>query len=189
MSGYFVVLTNLCSIPCILYYQYQKKYFYSLQVLLNSLFSFLHHLNGSGLKQLSDNGIFDFLDGLYSYLSIYIFSIYLFLSNHEELKTELYLIKTILLSLVYLSFGTNIILPSLIFMIFFITGMQYQKMNKLILRNFNFIMVILLSIADVACFFAAIEYEYNYLHGIHHLIAFNIPIFIDKYILENQNQN
>ena len=120
MSGYFVVLTNFCSIPCILYYQYNKKNFYSLQILLNSLFSFLHHLNGSGLKHLNDNGIFDFLDGLYSYLSIYIFSIYLFLSNHDELKTELYIIKTILVSLVYLSFETIIILPTVIFMVFFI---------------------------------------------------------------------
>ena len=86
MSSYFVVLTNLSSLPCIVYYQYHKKYFYSLQVLFNSLFSFLHHLNASGLKQLNDSGIFHYLDGLFSYLSIYLFAIYLFLSNHHELK-------------------------------------------------------------------------------------------------------
>lgn len=188
MSKYFVVLTNISSIPCVIYYQYQKKYFYSIQILLNSLFSFLHHMNNSGLKYIEDKNIFDYLDGLYSYLSIYIFSIYLFLSNHNELKMELYLIKTILASLVYLSLDSIIVLPTLVFMILFITGLNYQKINTLSFRNKYFILVILLSIADIGCFFGATEYEYNYLHGIHHLIAFNLPFFIDKYILSKSEQ-
>jgi hypothetical protein len=37
-----------------------------------------------------------------------------------------------------------------------------------------------LAMADIACFFIAVTYEYNYFHAVHHLIAFNLPIVVDK---------
>ena len=165
-----------------MYYQYHKKYFYSLQILFNSLFSFFHHLNWANLYQIHDNGLFDFLDGLYSYLSIYLFSIYLMLSNHYELRTELFLIQTILLSMVYMNLGAVIILPVTAFLTLIITGVHYQKMNTVAIYNPYLHLGIGLAVADLACFFVAVTYEYNYFHAVHHLIAFNLPIVVDKYV-------
>ena len=182
MSEYFVTLSNLASVPCIVYYQYHRKYFYSLQILFNSLFSFLHHLNGSSLYRIHDNGLFDFLDGLYSYLSIYLFSIYLMLSNHYELRTELFLIQTILLSMVYSALGAVIVLPVTAFLTLIITGVHYRKMNSVVIRNPYLLLGLGLAACDLACFFVAVTYEYNYFHAIHHLIAFNLPIVVDKYV-------
>ena len=182
MSEYFVTLSNLASVPCIVYYQYHRKYFYSLQILFNSLFSFLHHLNGSSLYQIHDSGLFDFLDGLYSYLSIYLFSIYLMLSNHYELRTELFLIQTILMSMVYNAVGAVIVLPVTAFLTLIITGVHYRKMNSVVIRNPYLLLGVFLVALDLACFFVAVTYEYNYFHAVHHLIAFNLPIAVDKYV-------
>jgi len=182
MSDYFVTLSNLASLPCIIYYQYHRKYFYSLQILFNSLFSFIHHLGDSGIYKIQDNGLFDFLDGLYSYLSIYLFSIYLMLSNHYELRTELFLIQTILLSMVYVGIGAVIVLPVTAFLTLIVTGVHYQKMNSISLWNPYLYLGIGLAATDLACFFIAITYEYNYFHAVHHLIAFNLPIIVDKYV-------
>jgi Protein of unknown function (DUF3522) len=189
MSEYFVVLSNLASLPCIIYYQYHRKYFYSLQILFNSLFSFIHHLTWSNLYITHDNGLFDFLDGLYSYLSIYIFSIYLMLSNHYELRTELFLIQTILISMVYCTLGAVIILPVTAFLTLIITGVHYRKMNPVHLKNPYLHIGIAMAIADLACFFVAVTYQYNYFHAIHHLIAFNLPIVIDKYVSSLPNSS
>jgi len=180
MSAYFVVLSNLASLPCIIYYQYHRKYFYSLQILFTSLFSFLHHMNDSGLDVFMDHGVFDFLDGLYSYLSIYLFSIYLFLSNHYELRTELFLIQTVLQALVFLQIGAIIVLPSTAFMTLMISGFHFRHIRSISLWNPYLYLGVALATADVTCFFMAVQYEYNILHAIHHLIAFNLPIVIDK---------
>ncbi len=180
MSDYFVVLSNLASLPCIIYYQYHRKYFYSLQILFNSLFSFLHHLNWSGLYRIHDSGLFDFLDGLYSYLSIYLFSIYLMLSNHYELRTELFLIQTILMSMVYSNLGAVIVLPVTAFLTLIITGFHYKQMNSVAFRNPFLYLGIGLAAVDLACFFIAVTYESNYFHAAHHLIAFNLPIVVDR---------
>ena len=182
MSAYFVVLSNLSSIPCIIYYQHRRKYFYSLQILFNSVFSFFHHLNWSGLYRINENGLFDFLDGVYSYLSIYLFSVYLMLSNHYELRTELFLIQTILLSMVYSNLGAVIVLPVTAFLTLMITGVHFQKMNSVAFRNPYLHLGVSLAIADLTCFFLAVNYEYNYLHAVHHLIAFNLPIVVDQYV-------
>ena len=187
MSEYFVVLSNLSSLPCVIYYQYHKKYFYSLQILFNSLFSFFHHMNGANLYQIHDNGLFDFLDGLYSYLSIYLFSIYLMLSNHYELRTELFLIQTILLSMVYSNLGAVIVLPTTAFLTLIITGFHYQKMNSVAFYNPYLYFGIGLAAADLTCFFIAVTYEYNYFHAVHHLIAFNLPIIVDRYVSNLRN--
>ena len=182
MSDYFVVLSNLASVPCIIYYQYHKKYFYSLQILFNSLFSFFHHLDGSSLYDIHDSGLFDFLDGLYSYLSIYLFSIYLMLSNHYELRTELFIIQTILMSMVFTGLGAVIVLPTTAFLTLVITGFHHQKINSIGFYNPYLYLGIGLAATDLACFFIAVTYEYNYFHAVHHLIAFNLPIIVDRYI-------
>ena len=180
MSSYFVVLSNLSSLPCIIYYQYHRKYFYSLQILFNSLFSFLHHMHTSGLSPIPDSGVFNFLDGLYSYLSIYLFSMYMFLSNHYELRTELFLIQTILQALVFLNIGAIIVLPSTAFMTLVITGFHYRHIRSISFWNPYLHLGVALSVIDMACFFIAVTYEYNYFHAVHHLIAFNLPILVDK---------
>jgi hypothetical protein len=182
MSAYFVVLSNLSSIPCIIYYQHRRKYLYSLQILFNSVFSFFHHLNWSGLYLIHENGLFDFLDGVYSYLSIYLFSIYLMLSNHYELRTELFLIQTILLTMVYSNLGAVIVLPVTAFLTLMITGVHFQKMNSVAFRNPYLHLGVGLAVLDLTCFFLAVNYEYNYLHAVHHLIAFNLPIVVDQYV-------
>lgn len=182
MSAYFVVLSNLSSLPCIIYYQYHRKYFYSLQILFNSLFSFFHHLNWSNLYAIQQGSLFNFLDGLYSYLSIYLFSIYLMLSNHYELRTELFLIQTILMSMVYINLDAVIVLPVTAFLTLMVTGVHFQKMNSVAFRNPYLHLGIGLAILDLSCFFVAVTYEYNYFHAVHHLIAFNLPIVVDKYV-------
>jgi len=131
---------------------------------------------------MHDNGLFDFLDGLYSYLSIYLFSIYLMLSNHYELRTELFLIQTILLSMVYSALGAVIVLPVTAFLTLIITGVHYRKMNSVHLKNPYLYLGITMVAADLACFFVAVTYEYNYFHAAHHLLAFNLPIIVDKYV-------
>lgn len=187
MSEYFVVLSNLAALPCVIYYQYHKKYFYSLQILFTSLFSFFHHLNGSNLYQLHVNGLFDFMDGLYSYLSIYIFSIYLMLSNHYELRTEFFLIQTILVSMVYSNLGAVIVLPTTAFLTLVITGFHYQKINSIGFYNPYLYLGFGLAAVDLTFFFIAITYEYNYFHAVHHLIAYNLPIIVDRYVTTLRN--
>ena len=181
-GDYFVVFTNLSSLPCIIYFQYHRKYYYSIQILLTSFFSFMHHLNQSKVYSFDDSAIFDLLDGLYSYYSIYVFAIYLFLKNHTELKLEQSLMQTILLCFVYLKLDSIIVLPVTSFLILFITSIYYTQFNKLSLCNKYIYITFLLCSVDIACFFIGMHIEYNYLHGIHHLITFNIPIFIDKCI-------
>jgi hypothetical protein len=139
-------------------------------------------MNGSGLYVFEDHKLFDFLDGLYSYLSIYLFSVYLMLSNHYELRTELFIIQTILLSLVYISIGAVVVLPITAFLTLTITGFHYQKMNSVSFYNPYLYAGIIFAAIDMTCFFIAINYEYNYLHAVHHLIAFNLPIVVDKYV-------
>lgn len=180
MSAYSVVLSNLASLPCIIYYQYHRKFFYSFQILFNSMFSFLHHLNGTGLYTFQDNGVFDFLDGLYSYLSIYVFSMYFFLSNHYELRTELYVIQTVLMAMVYLNMGAVIVLPVTIFAIFFVTGMYYRRMNTIVYSSPWIYVMILMCITDIGCFFTGLQYEYDWFHSAHHVLAFTLPIVVDK---------
>ena len=187
MSEYFVVFSNILSLPCIIYYQFKQKYYYSVQILLNSLFSFIHHMKHSEIYPIHDMGLFSFLDGLYSYMSIYLFSMYLFLSNHGELKMELLIMNTLLMSLTFVSFGSIILLPLAIFLILFITGMHYQHINGLKIYNRYLFITILMCIIDIACFSIAITYNYNYFHSIHHLVSFNIPIFIDKCLEYDDN--
>ena len=43
-------------------------------------------------------------------------------------------------------------------------------------------------IIDIVCFSIAITYQYDYFHSIHHLVSFNIPIFINK-CLEYDDDN
>ena len=187
MSEYFVVLSNLSSIPCILYYQYQKEHFYSLQVLFNSLFSFLHHMNKSGLYPFQDNGIFDFLDGLYSYLSIFVFSTYLFLENHRELRSEHSVSMTVIVILVFLNLNTIISLPVTAFLILSITALHYQNIRSLSICSPYLHWVIALCAADIGFYFAAIQTDYNYFHSAHHFLAFNIPMVVDLCVRNPQD--
>lgn len=187
-TDYFVVFSNLSSIPTVIYFQYYQKYYYSIQILLVSLFSFLHHLDNSKLYILNDKGLFDLLDGLYSYLSIYVFSIYLFLSNHNELKLELTVIQTILLSLTYMNVDSIIALPVTIFLILFITGIHYSKLNDVTIINKYFYITLLFCIADITFYFVAVETEYNYFHSFHHLCSFTVPIFVDKCVVLSNAQ-
>ena len=188
MSEYFVVFSNISSLPCIIYYQFKQKYYYSVQILLNSLFSFIHHMKHSNVYPIYDMGLFSYLDGLYSYMSIYLFSMYLFLANHGELKMELLIMNTLLMSLTFVNFGSVILLPLAIFLILFITGMHYQHFNGLKIYNRYLFITILMCIIDIVCFSVAITYQYDYFHSIHHLVSFNIPIFINM-CLEYDNEN
>lgn len=187
MSEYFVVFSNISSLPCIIYYQFKQKYYYSVQILLNSLFSFIHHMKHSNVYPIYDMGLFSYLDGLYSYMSIYLFSMYLFLSNHGELKMELLIMNTLLMSLIFVSFGSVILLPLALFLILFITGMHYQHFNGLKIYNRYLFITILMCIIDIVCFSVAITYKYDYFHSIHHLVSFNIPIFINMCLEYDDN--
>jgi hypothetical protein len=104
----------------------------------------------------------------------------MFLSNHYELRTELFLIQTILQALVFLNIGAIIVLPSTAFMTLMITGFHYRHIRSISMWNPYLYLGVGLSVADVVCFFIAVNYEYNYLHAVHHLIAFNLPIVVDK---------
>ena len=139
------------------------------------------------MYQIHDSGLFDFLDGLYSYLSIYLFSIYLMLSNHYELRTELFLIQTIIMSMVYTGLGAVIVLPTTAFLTLVITGFHHQKINSIGLYNSYLYIGLGLVAIDLSCFFIAVTYEYNYFHAIHHLIAFNLPIIVDRYVTTLRN--
>lgn len=183
MSDYFVVLSNLSSIPCVLYYAYMKKYYYSMQILLASSFSLLHHMINTNTYIIHDNGLFFLLDGVYSYLSIYIFSIYLLLLNHDKLIGEQSIVSTIILIFSYMGITSYIVIPCVIIITLFIFALNYNQMNK---YNTNYLLIItILCIIELGFFFGAVNnnYNYNYYHSIHHLIVFNIPIFVDKAIV------
>jgi hypothetical protein len=104
------------------------------------------------------------------------------LSNHYELRTELLLIQTILMSMVYSNLGAVIVLPVTAFLTLIITGFHYKHMNSVAFRNPFLYLGIGLATVDLACFFIAVTYEYNYFHAAHHLIAFNLPIVVDRYV-------
>lgn len=192
MSDYFVVYTNLASIPAVLYYQYHRNYYYSLQIFLVSFFSFIHHMKTSGIYRMEDSGLFSLLDGWYSYLTIYAFSIYLFLSNHAFLVTELSVMSPLLLSLSYLNIMTEISLPITISLILFIIVYHRDHFRTSLFYNPFTYFTFFFCAVDIVCFFVAIKTEYNYFHGIHHLFSFTVPIIIDKAItpyppIERQN--
>jgi hypothetical protein len=104
------------------------------------------------------------------------------LSNHYDLRTELFLIQTILVSMVYSSLGAVIVLPVTAFLTLIVTGFHYKKINSVDICNPYLYLGIGLATVDLTCFFIAVTYEYNYFHAIHHLIAFNLPIIVDRYV-------
>jgi hypothetical protein len=190
MGNYLVTLTNLSSIPSIIYFYKEGKNYYASQILLTSGFSFLHHINTSGVVTIYDNGLFNFLDGLYSYWLIYLFAIYLLLSNHNELDIAKSIVFTILLSLVYLSMNFVFILPIIGFICLSVCGCSYQKLNKISFNNVYLYAVLFFCTLDITLFSLAYDYsdKYNYYHSAHHLISFILPIFVDKYVtVSNQN--
>ena len=78
--------------------------------------------------------------------------------------------------------GAVIVLPTTAFVTLIVTGVHYQKMNSLAICNPYLHLGVGLAIADMTCFFIGVTYEYNYFHAVHHLIAFNLPIIVDKYV-------
>jgi hypothetical protein len=190
MGNYLVTLTNLSSVPSIIYFYKENKNYYASQILLTSVFSFLHHINTSGLVKIHDYGLFSFLDGLYSYWLIYIFAIYMLLSNHNELDIAKSIVFTLLLSLVYLSMNFIFILPIVGFICLFVCGTSYQQLNRILFNNIYLYVVLFLCILDITLFSLGYDNynEYNYYHSGHHMISFILPIFVDKYVtISNQN--
>ena len=104
------------------------------------------------------------------------------LANHYELRTELFLIQTILVSMVYVNLGAVIVLPVTAFLTLIVTGFHYKRINSVDFCNPYLYLGVGLATADLTCFFIAVGYEYNYFHAIHHLIAFNLPIIVDRYV-------
>jgi hypothetical protein len=84
--------------------------------------------------------------------------------------------------MVYINLGAVIVLPVTAFLTLIITGVHYQKMNTVAIYNPYLQLGVGLAAADLAFFFIAVTYEYNYFHAVHHLIAFNLPIIVDKYV-------
>lgn len=181
MNPYVVVLSNLSVIPCIVYYLRHKKYVYALQIGLNATFSLIHHLLSTGLL-LSDgiDNLFLFIDAFYSYLSIYVFSIYFFLSmNPSDLVIESSLFHAILLPLVFINMDFYLLLSVIVGWILFIVGIHLQSIRPMFLCNPYMYLVILMCSADVACYLIANKNDYNLFHSLHHLIAFTLPISVD----------
>jgi hypothetical protein len=84
--------------------------------------------------------------------------------------------------MVYSNLGAVIVLPVTAFLTLIITGFHYKQMNSVAFRNPFLYLGIGLATVDLACFFIAVTYEYNYFHAAHHLIAFNLPIVVDQYV-------
>jgi hypothetical protein len=84
--------------------------------------------------------------------------------------------------MVYSNLGAVIVLPVTAFLTLMITGVHFQKMNSVAFRNPYLHLGVGLAVLDLTCFFVAVTYEYNYLHAVHHLIAFNLPIVVDRYV-------
>jgi len=146
----------------------------------------------SGMYPIEDSGLFSLLDGWYSYLTIYAFSIYLFLSNHGSLITELAIISPLLLSLCYLNIMTEISLPITISFILFIIIYHRDHFRRSLFSNPFTYFTFFFCVVDIICFFVAVKTGYNYFHGIHHLFSFTVPIIIDKAVtpyppIERQN--
>jgi hypothetical protein len=109
------------------------------------------------------------------------------LSNHYELRTELFLIQTILVSMVYSMLDAVIVLPTTAFLTLVVTGFHHQKINSIGFYNPYLYLGIGLAGIDLTCFFIAVTYEYNYFHAVHHLIAYNLPIIVDRYIVTQRS--
>lgn len=181
MNPYVVVLSNLSVIPCIVYYLHHKKYVYALQIGLNAAFSLIHHLLSTGLL-LSDeiDDLFLFIDAFYSYLSIYVFSIYFFLSlSPSDLVIESSLFHAILLPLVFINIDFYYLISVIIGWILLIIGLHLHSLRPMFLCNPYLYLVLCMCIGDLSCYLIAIKNNYNLFHSLHHLIAFTLPISVD----------
>jgi len=168
----FVIWSNLASLPCIVYYSYHRLYLYSFQLLVNSVCSVLHHSNA--IQPMVEGNLMDTLDGLESYLSVYLFSVYLLLLCHAELRTELFITHTILTALVYASLGAIIVLPVTLGLILLTVALHPDQIRPLTWSRW-WCLTLFMAAADLACFLLAFWYEYDIVHGLHHLLAFTLP--------------
>jgi hypothetical protein len=85
--------------------------------------------------------------------------------------------------MVYSALGAVIVLPTTAFLTLIVTGFHHQKINSIGFHNPYLYLGFGLAGVDLTCFFIAVTYEYNYFHAVHHLIAYNLPIIVDRYIV------
>lgn len=188
MSDYFVVLSNIASLFSIIYFSKKKEYYYALQIFLTSSFSLVHHIIQSGIYTINDNKFTDLLDGTYSYWLVYIFTIYLFLSNHKELEIMRTSMFTLILGLGYFGFGIIIMFPVIaiisLIVIVFNFYISNDNINKLTVKNKYFIILLVCCSTELTIYIIGSldNIYYNYYHSCHHIIAYNIPIIVDMYI-------
>ena len=185
MSDYFVVLSNISSIISIIYFIKKCEYYYSMQIFLTSSFSLVHHINQSDIYHINDNKFTDLLDGTYSYWLVYIFTIYLFLSNHKEQEITRSFMFTLILGLGYFNFGIIVMFPIIATISIVIILYNISNINKLIFLNKYLFILFLACACELTIYIIGSndDINYNYYHSFHHIIAYNIPILIDRYLI------
>jgi hypothetical protein len=189
MSEFLTVVSNLASMPSVLYFYYNKKNNLGLQVALTSFFSLIHHLLQERLVNFQDNDIFVKLDLFYSYWLIYVMEMYLFvpkyIHNINNLKNVLFPVFFIL-SL--LPVNSLFIIPIVIFIGLFNLLFISSPKQKINIANHYFILLFILGGINIFVFWQATQSSYNYFHSLHHLICFNLPIIIDRYVVTEEKK-
>jgi len=187
MSEYFVVMSNISSIPSIIYYKWRDENFLSMQIFLTSIFSLIHHLDQSRLYIIDGSSYFGLMDAAYAYWLIYLFIMYLLLENHNELVITRSCMFTLMIGFQYFNLGIYCILPTIGIISSYILYINKEYLNPIIFHNKYFYSILTLSSIDIICYVVAYKniIYYNYYHSIHHLIAFNIPIIVNKYKISN----
>jgi len=184
MNSYFVVLSNLSVIPCVIHYIHHKKYIYALQIGLNSLFSLIHHMLSSKLL-IWDNtdDLFLFIDAFYSYLSIYVFTIYFFLSlNPNDILLESSIFQAVLLPIIFINIEFYIVISIITAYILLIVGLHLHSIRPIFLCNPYVYLVFIMCITDISCYIIATYSDYYLFHSLHHLVAFTLPMYVNKCI-------
>lgn len=182
-AGYFIVLSNFAVCPTVFYFLFKQKWVHGLQIGLNAVFSCLHHLPSIGetpWEQKGWNDVFTFLDALYSYGSIFFFSMTFFLAmDFHRLFMECYCTASVLLFLITASFDTTIILSSTIGCALLTTFCHLSDLRSLDGWNPYLWTTLFMAVADITCFFIAIQTNYALFHSLHHLLAFTLPLSVE----------
>jgi hypothetical protein len=195
-NKYIILVTNLSSFIT-LYFGYKyKQYILAYYIFLTSIFSFIFHLFNEFNYLVSYDilNFFRIIDFLYSYQSIYITIISLFLDfnhfiyNYNVIMTPLFLWLAINQSEKH-NFLT-IIIPSLSASTFPLFYFQRNNFIKPLIKSKYLIILLLMTLSNIYVYINEHKYsDYYIFHSIHHILCFSIPSIVILYKNNNKKFN
>lgn len=184
LSKWFVVFTNGSVIPTVIHFVRHQKYIFALQIGATAMFSFFHHAIGTGILALDESvgDLSTVLDTVYSYLSIIMFTLYLFLTPKiQEWMLQLQLAHIgILAATLYGNLDMGLFLGVVVSWILGVIFCHMTLIRPVCLYNPYLWLTGVMLISDLSFFFAAVSStEFDWFHSAHHLFAFTLPLSVD----------